>query len=175
MALARAVTRCFGFDGLFADFVRHAPVRRLRILEINEAGRLTQFLSAVPGHHLAIYPDADMMRLPFADASFDLVVHSDTLEHVESPVAGLSECRRVLTPGGVCAFTVPMVINRLTRSRAGLSPSFHGPQDQNPTDHLVQTEYGSDAWSQVIRAGFAECRIVSLEYPAALALVGVRA
>jgi hypothetical protein len=49
------------------------------------------------------------------------------------------------------------------------------PKDQNPTDHLVQTEYGSDAWSQVIRAGFAECRIVSLEYPAALALVGVRA
>jgi SAM-dependent methyltransferase len=102
MALARAVTRCFGFDGLFADFVRHAPVRRLRILEITR-----RTADAVPvggaGHHLAIYPDADMMRLPFAAASFDLVLHSDTLEHVESPVAGLSECRRVLTPGGVCA------------------------------------------------------------------------
>src|SRR5207248_3016475 len=41
-------------------------------------------------------------------------------------------------------------------------------------DFQVRTEYGADAWKHLVRAGFGECRIQSLEYPAAQALVGVR-
>ena len=41
-----------------------------------------------------------MAQLSFDASSFDLVVHSYTLEHVDNPVAALSECRRVLLPGG---------------------------------------------------------------------------
>src|SRR5262249_13313909 len=114
-----------------------------------------------------------MMALPYEDESFEWVVHSDTLEHVQHPIRALSECRRVLKPGGRCAFTVPIIVDRLTISRAGLPPSYHG-SSANPTDYLVFTEYGADAWKHVLQAGFAECRISSLEYPAALALVGVR-
>jgi SAM-dependent methyltransferase len=173
MALARAVMACFGHPGPFAEFVRGEAAGRSRILEVNEAGALTQFLRAVPGHVLVRYPDADMMGLPFKDAAFDLVVHSDTLEHVPRPIRGLSECRRVLRPGGFCAFTVPVVVDRLTASREGMPPSYHG-SPANPVDCLVHTEYGADAWKHVVLAGFSECRIVPLEYPAALALVGVR-
>jgi SAM-dependent methyltransferase len=113
-----------------------------------------------------------MTALPFADGAFDVVVHSDTLEHVPRPVRGLAECRRVLRPGGFCAFTVPMVVGRLTVSREGLPPSYHG-SPSNPADCLVHTEYGADAWGHVVRAGFAECRLFALEHPAAHALVGV--
>jgi hypothetical protein len=38
----------------------------------------------------------------------------------------------------------------------------------------VWTEYGADAWTHVMQAGFAQCQIIALEYPAAQALVGVR-
>jgi hypothetical protein len=54
-----------------------------------------------------------------------------------------------------------------------MPPSYHGSEAQ--PIYLVHTEYGADAWKHVIRAGFQECRIFSLEYPAALALVGVKA
>jgi SAM-dependent methyltransferase len=173
MALATAVTACFGYAGLLAEFVRGEAARRTRVLEINEAGGLTQFLQTLPGHVLARYPGVDMLNLPFGDHEFDLVVHSDTLEHVPRPIRGLSECRRVLKPGGFCAFTVPMVVDRLTVSREGLPPSYHG-SPSNPADCLVFTEYGADAWKHVVLAGFRECRIYALEYPAAQSLVGVR-
>src|SRR5262249_22826277 len=125
------------------------------------------------GHVLRCYPDIDMVSLPYADATFDLVIHSETLEHVKHPVRALSECARVLKPGRYCAFTVPMIVDRLTISRAGLPPSYHGSPD-NPADCLVHTEYGADAWKHVIQAGFQECRLFSLEYPSALALVAVK-
>ena len=80
----------------------------------------------LPRHQLASYPDVDMMNLPFAAGAFDVVVHSDTLEHVSDPQRGLEECRRVLDERGAVVFTVPVVVGRLSRSRAGLAPSYHG-------------------------------------------------
>src|SRR5262249_50580996 len=117
MALARAVMRCARYARPFRDFVASPAAGRLGVLEINEAGHLTPLLQRLPGHVLRCYPDVDMMDLPFDDGSFDVVVHSDTLEHVPRPVRGLAECRRVLRPGGFCAFTVPIVVGRLTASR----------------------------------------------------------
>jgi SAM-dependent methyltransferase len=173
MTLARAVMSCFGYAGLLVDFLRTPMGVDLRVLEINEAGNLHQFLKDLPNHLLTEYPDVDMMSLSFEDNVFDLVIHSDTLEHVPHPVRGLSECRRVLKPGGFCAFTVPLVVDRLTRSRKGLPPSYHG-SPTNPADCLVHTEYGADAWKDVLLAGFVECRLFSWAYPASQALVAVR-
>lgn len=45
--------------------------------------------------------------LPFADASFDLVWCSEVIEHLASPSAFLSECSRVLRPGGRLVLTTP--------------------------------------------------------------------
>jgi SAM-dependent methyltransferase len=46
-------------------------------------------------------------HLPFAAAAFDTVVASSVLEYTPDPVAVLSECARVLRPGGVAVCTVP--------------------------------------------------------------------
>lgn len=45
--------------------------------------------------------------LPFEDASFDLVTGLDVVEHLDDDVAGLSEMRRVLRPGGRAVLFVP--------------------------------------------------------------------
>ena len=175
MALAHAIMVSFNFSGYFMTFIKQPYLQKLKILEINEAGSLTKFFAEVPGHLFIKYPEFDMMKLPFADETFDMIVHSDTLEHVPDPIAALSECCRLLKPGGRLAFTVPIVVDRLTRSRQNLPPSYHGyPNDEKRSDLIVHTEYGADIWKQVMQAGFAECRIISLEYPAAIALVAIK-
>jgi SAM-dependent methyltransferase len=173
MALATALLRHCGGAGTLAEFSASPAAQQLRVLEINEAGGVSPFLAKWPAHVFAQYPDVDMQRLPYPDASFDLVVHSDTLEHVPDPVLGLTECRRVLREGGACVFTVPIIVGRLTRSRAGLAPSYHGEPAKGDA-YLVHTEFGADAWTWPLAAGFADCRIVSLEHPAAHALIAVR-
>ena len=46
-------------------------------------------------------------RLPYDDGSFDLVTGLDVVEHLDDDVAGLSEMRRVLRPGGCVLLFVP--------------------------------------------------------------------
>jgi SAM-dependent methyltransferase len=45
---------------------------------------------------------ADGLALPFAPASFDLVLSHAVIEHVPDATQYLRECRRVLAPGGRC-------------------------------------------------------------------------
>jgi SAM-dependent methyltransferase len=50
---------------------------------------------------------ANAHRLPFPDASFDLVIASEILEHIPDDRAAIAEAVRVLRPGGRLAVTVP--------------------------------------------------------------------
>ena len=59
----------------------------------------------LPGARVVeLEPDAP---LPFDDGAFDLVLCSETIEHVRDVQLLLSEVRRVLRPGGVLALTTP--------------------------------------------------------------------
>ncbi|MBL8164509.1 MAG: class I SAM-dependent methyltransferase [Anaerolineae bacterium] len=51
--------------------------------------------------------NANIYALPYADNTFDAVILSEILEHVDRDVDGLKEVLRVLKPGGVVAITVP--------------------------------------------------------------------
>lgn len=59
------------------------------------------------GHTGIPLQNANLYHLPYADNSFDAVILSEILEHVNDDIAGLKEAYRVLKPGGVVAITVP--------------------------------------------------------------------
>jgi ArsR family transcriptional regulator len=64
--------------------------------------------------HIAVR-QADMYRLPIADASFDAVTLQMVLHYAEDPAAALAEAARVLRPGGVL-----VVIDLAAHGRAEL-------------------------------------------------------
>jgi len=66
-----------------------------------EAGELAE------GSLHANVVQGDALHLPFPDATFDVVVCSEVLEHIPDDLAAMSELTRVLRPGGTMAITVP--------------------------------------------------------------------
>ena len=82
-------------DGRVLDYgCADVPYRRFFA---SEADYVTADL---PGNPQASVETRDDGSLPCEDESFDAVVSTQVLEHVDDPALYLSECRRVLRPGG---------------------------------------------------------------------------
>ncbi len=99
LGLAGAAPLAFEYNRAYCDIIR------LR------AGRYDMGLPVVNGAG---------EQLPFSDASFDLVIAWDVVEHVQDPALLLAELARVLRPGGRALLTV---INRF----AFRDPHYHLP------------------------------------------------
>ena len=74
----------------------------------------------------------DATRLPFADDTFDCVVTSEVLEHIQDDVSAISELRRVLKPGGTLGVTVPTWFPE--KINWMLSDEYHAPK--SPGGHV---------------------------------------
>jgi SAM-dependent methyltransferase len=68
----------------------------------------------------------DATRLPFPDATFDVVITSEVLEHIQDDVAAITEMVRVLVPGGRFAATVPAWLPETINWK--LSDDYHAPK-----------------------------------------------
>jgi SAM-dependent methyltransferase len=68
----------------------------------------------------------DATRLPFADNSFDRVITSEVLEHIQADTAAIAEFVRVLKPGGTFAATVPTWFPE--KINWMLSDEYHAPK-----------------------------------------------
>lgn len=68
----------------------------------------------------------DATRLPFASETFDRVITSEVLEHIQADVDAIAELVRVLKPGGTFACTVPSEWPETINWR--LSDEYHAPK-----------------------------------------------
>lgn len=159
--LATALLTFYGAGAhALADGVR--AMDGLDILELNRFNAGHAYLNQLARTFYVEYPEEDMQAMTFPDESFDLVVTSETLEHVEDPVAAIRESFRVLRPGGRHVFTVPLRPDlATTRPRTGLRDVHHGRPPgpwrllRKPTDDmLVRTDFGRDFGTLIETAGF---------------------
>ncbi len=170
IALGNALRDAWSSNLTIKEYVLTEQARALNVLDINGAPAISDALMQLPGYVRADYPIVDIQSLPYSDGSFDLVLHSDTLEHVSNPIRALEECRRVLAAGARLCFTVPVIIGRMTRSRTGLAASYHGAPGSQCDDYIVHTEFGADVWTLVARAGFPQVMINHVDFPVATAI-----
>jgi SAM-dependent methyltransferase len=158
-----------------ADWVGRAETQALRVAEINRIDglhdqllRLPHFASsdyqpgAAPGVVIVGVRSEDLTKLTYADGCFDLVVTSETLEHVPYLQAALREIRRVLAPGGRHIFTVPLLPQTgKTFPRTIVRPDGTVEDRASRIAHPggdwgypVFTEFGADLPDLLRRAGF---------------------
>jgi len=102
--LAFSLTRAGKARIVGADFAHAMLVRANQKSAALAAAATGQTVPPVP------FLEADAMRLPFADASFDLVTTAFGFRNLSNYEAGLREIQRVMKPGGTLAileFTEP--------------------------------------------------------------------
>ncbi len=144
--------------GALADFLgRHA--RRVA---------LSEYVDGVRGGEVrAGIRCEDVQALTYADASFDLVTHTEVLEHVADDACAFAELFRVLRPRGCMLFSVPLragpTLER-ARLRDGaiehlVEPSYHGDPYRAGARILAFRDYGADIVARVAAAGFVEVEL----------------
>jgi Methyltransferase domain len=188
----RQISKCLidtygqGRARTIAELVQQDNFRELDVAEINaigSVGSLHRYLAQLPKLVYSEYREGvplgqivdgarneDMCRLTYPDASFDLVLSSDSLEHVPDYHLALLEVRRVLRPGGRVILTVPIdgsLTHTRTRARLGdggtvthlEAPIYHGRGRgllrlvPVGGDMLAFTEFGTDVAAVLEMAG----------------------
>lgn len=112
----------------------------------------------------------DVQMLTFPDNSFDLCTSTEVFEHVPDDLAGFAQIRRVLRPGGLFLFTVPIFPSPATVERARLhaggkidhllAPQYHRDPIRGHGQILVYRDYGRDIIRRIEQQGFAKARLL---------------
>ncbi len=155
-----------GRFSFFTRFVRFPECQRLSILEAAIRGPFTRHLKGHPGYVQSyLFDDVapgetkngvicqNLEAMTFADASFDLVITSDVMEHVADVDAAIAEIGRVLKPGGAHVFSIPLKFPLAdeTTARACIvdgrvkhlaEPRYHRSGTDTPS--LVFSDFGRD-------------------------------
>jgi SAM-dependent methyltransferase len=77
------------------------------VAQVTSMFRAMQAAGEAPAGLTAESVRADLLALPFPDASFDVVMASEVLEHIPADDRAMAEIARVVRPGGRVAVTVP--------------------------------------------------------------------
>ena len=166
LAINKKCARLTGMDvcelsssGPLVDFLKR-EARSARLSEYRPDGEVGVTVGGVRCE--------DVQRLTYADSSFDLVAHSEVMEHVPDDTTSFSELRRVLRRNGIMVFTVPFSGHRATTERARmvngavehlLEPVYHTDPWGGGQGILAFRDYGLDIVDKLQSAGFSDVRI----------------
>jgi len=145
---------------------RLAPAVRLVATDLNQA--MVDHAAAKPALKRVTLQQADALKLPFADESFDAVVCQFGAMFFPDKAAGYREARRVLRPGGRFIFNVwdSLEHNPLTRIVVDAMAARY-PQD--PPRFLARTPHGHSDASVIRRdlaaAGFGAPAVETVTLP----------
>lgn len=135
--LLQVVRERFGQDATDLAAYRRQPAGTLRILDSDSFSPINRVLRGLPGYvHSQFVPGldngsalpdgsvvVDLERIPFPDASFDVILSSDVMEHVADDTTAHRQIFRCLAPRGAYVFTIPydpsMQGNRTLTVRTG--------------------------------------------------------
>ena len=148
------------------DLIKENEFSALRIYEPGLIGPFRKYFQVLdhyvtsffwndvaPGEYSEGIQCQDLTRLTYDDSSFDLVLTSDIFEHVRRPLEGFQEINRVLKPGGMHIFSIPVqhpmpakMVSRVDTSGEEdihiLPPHYHGAPKGGKS--LVYTDFGGD-------------------------------
>jgi len=161
--LAEALLQHYGAATTsIAELVQTQAFRELEVSEVNVIPAMHRFLARLPRLRYTEYSRGgeDLQALSYGDESLDLVLTSDTLEHVPDWELALGETRRVLRRGGRHLFTVPLVPSQQETRDVRSEDWYHGrgtgPFALQPrrSDWRVYSVFGLDLLDALRRAGF---------------------
>lgn len=117
----------------------------------------------------------DVQQLTYPDNSFDICTSTEVFEHVPNDLAGFAEVRRVLRPGGLFLFTVPIFPSPTTIERARLNAKqeieyiqpaeYHLDPIRGHKHVLVYRDYGKDITERIEQQGFHNVRLLQPDMP----------
>jgi SAM-dependent methyltransferase len=156
-----------------------------RMLHFAPEACLREKLSALPGvdyqtadlDPVGVDFVADLQALPCGDATWDYLLCSHVLEHVEQDALALAEMRRVLRPGGTLVLCVPLERHRAQTEEFGEARhSLHGHRRIYGRDfvervraHFAVTDRSAENWPAelVVRHGLLadDCLLVCTDRP----------
>jgi SAM-dependent methyltransferase len=93
---------------IYARLREHLASRPELLVRFDEAVRLEGSNASLEPPRVEHRFPVDASRLPFPDASFDVVISLAAFEHFEDPEAAIKECARVTAPGGLGLHQIDM-------------------------------------------------------------------
>ena len=94
----------------------------------------------------------DIVDLPFANASFDVVICIHVLEHISDDAKAISELYRILRPGGWALISVPLLLDQPTREDPSITDPMERERLFGEPSHVRY--YGTDTIDRLSIAGF---------------------
>ena len=161
-------------------------IARKHVCEMSSRGPLFEFLKShcryltVSEYFDGVLPGAfkdgvqcqDVHQLTYPDECFNICTSTEVFEHVADDLKGFAEIHRVLRPGSLFIFTVPLSNSVTTVQRAELvdgeirhllPPEYHSDLIRGEEKVLVYRDFGLDIAERLRQAGFSSARIMKVD------------